>query len=298
MRARLNFSERRRRLRRRIAEGPCLRPAPVSDPVFARLAEMSGFDCGLLAGSMASLSVLGAPDLVLLTLDELTEQTRRICRASDLSLIVDADHGYGNALNVMRTVQELEAAGAAALTIEDTALPRPFGSAGAGLVSLQEGLGKIGAALAARSDPALMIMARTFAGRLADREEALERIRAYDRSGADALFLSGVESRALVEEVAATTSLPLCIGSAGPEVGDAAFLRHCGVRLWIHGPQPILAAMQAAQEAMAGLAADAAQELPGAGAARQLLAQVVRDEDFAEIARRFLAPEGASRSES
>src|SRR5690606_31740711 len=110
-------------LRRQIADGPCVRPAPVSDPVFARLAELTGFDSAMLAGSMASLSVLGAPDLVLLTLDELTEQVRRICRASDLALIVDADHGFGNVLNVMRTVQELEAAGAAALTIEDTALP-------------------------------------------------------------------------------------------------------------------------------------------------------------------------------
>src|SRR5439155_18065278 len=106
---------------------------------------------------------LGAPDLILLTLSEFAEQAYRINRAFDLPLLVDADHGYGNALNVMRTVHELETAGVAALTIEDTLLPRPFGPAGRALTSIEEGVGKIRAALAARQDPDLSIVGRTTA---------------------------------------------------------------------------------------------------------------------------------------
>ncbi len=103
-----------------------------------------------MGGSVAALTALGAPDIALLTLSELADQVRRTCRAGGLSVIVDADHGYGNALNVMRTVEELENAGAAALTIEDTLLPAAFGSSGAAeLISLDEGLGKVRAAVAA-----------------------------------------------------------------------------------------------------------------------------------------------------
>ena len=117
------LSERRERYRRVLAGDACVYPASVFDPMSARMAESLGYDVGMLAGSIASATVLGAPDLVVLTLTEFAEQIRRITRASSLSLMVDADHGYGNALNVMRTVEELETAGVAALTIEDTLLP-------------------------------------------------------------------------------------------------------------------------------------------------------------------------------
>jgi carboxyvinyl-carboxyphosphonate phosphorylmutase len=112
----------------------CVHPASVFDAMSARMAESLGFEVGMFAGSIASATVLGAPDLVVLTLTEFAEQIRRIARGSDLPLMVDADHGYGNALNVMRTVEELETAGVAALTIEDTVLPTPFGGQSEGLV--------------------------------------------------------------------------------------------------------------------------------------------------------------------
>ena len=103
----------------------------------------------MFAGSTGSLSVLGAPDLIVLTLTEFAEQAYRICRAGNLALLVDSDHGYGNALNVKRTVEELETAGVAALTIEDTLLPRPYGpSDKATLIPIEEGVGKMKAALA------------------------------------------------------------------------------------------------------------------------------------------------------
>src|SRR6195256_173656 len=115
----------------------------------------------MFGGSVASLAVLGDPDITLITLTEIAEQMRRMSRAAALPVLVDADHGYGNALNVSRTVQELEAAGAAGLPIEDTLLPKAYGQAKTQLISLEEGVGKMQAALDARSDPSLLIIGRT-----------------------------------------------------------------------------------------------------------------------------------------
>ena len=97
----------------------CVQPASVFDPLSGRIAEHLGFEIGLFAGSTASLTILGAPDLVLLTASELVQQAQRICRATKIPLLVDGDHGYGNALNVARTVEELANVGVAATTIED-----------------------------------------------------------------------------------------------------------------------------------------------------------------------------------
>src|SRR5271170_6687932 len=153
----MDWTDRRDRLRAIIAGPRCIYPGSVFDAISARIAEDLGFETGMFAGSIASFTVLGAPDLVVLTLTEFAEQIHRITRAGALPLLVDADHGYGNALSVMRTVQELEAAGVAALTIEDTLLPRAYGDGKVTLISLDEGLGKLRAALAARTDPSLVI---------------------------------------------------------------------------------------------------------------------------------------------
>ena len=133
----MNSRQRREQFRAILAGDQCVHPASVFDPISARIAEDLGFELAFMAGSMASATVLGAPDLAVLTLTEFAEQVRRICRAANISLVVDADHGYGNALNVKRTVEELESAGLAALTIEDSVLPQNFGKAkGEELISL------------------------------------------------------------------------------------------------------------------------------------------------------------------
>ena len=106
----MDWNERRARFREHMEGNTCLRPGSVFDPISARIAEDLGFEIGIFAGSVASLTVLGAPDLIVLTLKEFAEQAYRICRAGNLPLMVDADHGYGNALNVRRTVEELETA--------------------------------------------------------------------------------------------------------------------------------------------------------------------------------------------
>ena len=112
-----------RPISRDIEQQQCLHPASVFDPLSARIAEHLGFEFAMMAGSTASLTVLGAPDLVLLTATEFVQQAQRVCRAMSLPLLVDADHGYGNALNVARTIEELATVGVAAATIEDTNLP-------------------------------------------------------------------------------------------------------------------------------------------------------------------------------
>src|SRR5664279_4978922 len=154
----MHCTNRRERFRETIAGDACIHPGSVHDAISARIAEELGFEIGMFAGSIASFTVLGAPDLIVLTLTEFAAQAYRISRAGNLPLMVDADHGYGNALNVMRTVEELETSGVSGMSIEDTVLPRPFGATGdATLIPIAEGVGKMKAALAARRDPALVI---------------------------------------------------------------------------------------------------------------------------------------------
>src|SRR5258706_3644979 len=196
----MKHTQQRNKLRALLAGSKCLSPASVFDPLSARVAEAVGYEIGMLAGSVASNTTLGAPDLIVLTLTEFADQIRRIMRVSNLSLLVDADHGYGNALNVRRSVEECEHAGVSALTIEDTDLPRRFGKDKSDeLVSLQEMVGKLRAAVAARQDPSLVIVGRTSAIRFEDMERTAARVKAYAAAGVDALFLVGVEKLEEIE---------------------------------------------------------------------------------------------------
>src|SRR5213075_3184216 len=139
----MTFQKRRDALRLILTGSACVHPGSVYDAISIRIAEDRGFPLGMFGGSVASLAVLGDPDMALITLTELAEQMRRMSRAASLPVLVDADHGYGNALNVRRTVQELDEAGAAGLTIEDTLLPQAFGETRTQLISLDEGVGKM-----------------------------------------------------------------------------------------------------------------------------------------------------------
>ena len=191
----MHLSLRRERLRKHLAGGECVRPASVFDPVSARIADSLGFEFGMLGGSVASAVILGAPDLAVVTLTELADQCRRIARASDISLVVDADNGYGNALSVMRTVEELEDAGVSGMTIEDTALPQSYGRQGSEeLISVEEMTGKLRAAVRARRDPATVLIGRTHALAATSLDDAVERVKAIDATGVDAVFLLGVKS--------------------------------------------------------------------------------------------------------
>ena len=253
----MTFRKRREALRAILTGSVCIRAGSVYDPVSARIAEDLGFELGMFGGSVASLAILGDPDITLITLTELAEQMRRMSRASSLPVLVDADHGYGNALNVRRTVQELEAAGAAGLTIEDTLLPQAFGVAEPQLISLEEGVGKMKAALDGRSDAALVVMGRTGTrggGPSASSfEDCLARARAYDATGVDALFFTGLTTRRELEAIAAVTTRPIVLGNTQGELDDAAFLASQRVRIALQGHAPFAAATQAVYETLKAL---------------------------------------------
>jgi len=241
----MHWTERRERYRAILAGDACIHPGSVFDPISARIAEDLGFEVGMFAGSIASYTVLGAPDLIVLTLSEFAAQALRINRAGGLPLMVDADHGYGNALNVMRTVQELETAGVAALTIEDTRLPRGYGEAKPVLVSLEEGVGKMRAALAGRQDPALCVIGRTSAPSLTGTEDAIARARAYEAAGVDGLFFAGGMKRAQLDAIADAVRVPLLLGGVSGELADRDYLASRRVRIALQGHQPFAAAVQA-----------------------------------------------------
>ncbi|MET1078560.1 MAG: oxaloacetate decarboxylase [Pseudomonas sp.] len=228
----------------------CYHTASVFDPMSARIAADLGFEVGILGGSVASLQVLAAPDFAVITLSEFVEQAVRIGRVSRLPVIADADHGYGNALNVMRTVVELERAGIAALTIEDTLLPAKFGHKSTDLIPVEEAVGKIRAALEARVDPDLAIVARTNAAMLSV-EQVIHRTQAYQAAGADALCMVGVVDFEHLEQIASHLTVPLMLVTYGnPELRDNPRLARLGVRIVVNGHAAYFAAIKATYDCL------------------------------------------------
>jgi carboxyvinyl-carboxyphosphonate phosphorylmutase len=251
------FRKRREALRAILSGSRCVRPGSVYDAISVRIAEDLGFEVGMFGGSVASLAVLGDPDVTLITLTELAEQMRRMSRAASLPVLVDADHGYGNALNVRRTVQELEVAGAAGLTIEDTLLPQAYGADEPQLISIDEGVGKMKAALGARSDPALVVMGRTGTRgggpSAASLEDCVARAKAYEATGVDALFFTGLKTRDELEAITAISRLPIVLGNTQDELDDVQYLASRRVRIALQGHTPFAAATQAVHETLKAL---------------------------------------------
>jgi carboxyvinyl-carboxyphosphonate phosphorylmutase len=250
----MSHTEQRKRLRAMLNANMCVSPASVFDPLSARIAQAVGYELGILAGSVASNTTLAAPDLIVLTLTEFAEQIRRIMRASSISLLVDADHGYGNALNVMRTVEELEHSGVSAMSIEDTALPTRYGQPEGSdeLISTAEMVGKLKAAVAARKDPATVIAGRTAALKVEDTARTIERVKAYAACGVDCIFIIGVESLDQVKAVHDAARLPVIVGSAPASIKREEFAA-AGARILLQGHQPVAAAAKALRETYAHL---------------------------------------------
>lgn len=270
------YRQRREKLRAILSGPGCVRPGSVYDAVSIRIAEDLGFELGMFGGSVASLAVLGDPDIALITLTELAEQMRRMSRAASLPVLVDADHGYGNALNVRRTVQELETAGAAGLTIEDTLLPQAFGEAATRLISLEEGIGKMKAAVNGRGDPSLVIMARTGAASMTSLGDAVERARAYETTGVDALFFTGIKTRNELEAIAAATTLPIVLGGAPEEMAAPDYLAGQRVRIALAGHAPFAAATEAVYQTLKALRDGASPKQLKALAPAELTARLTR----------------------
>lgn len=281
----MRWTLRRERLRDLLAGDTCYHPASVFDPMSARIAKDLGFEMAMFAGSTASLTVLGAPDHIVLTLSEFADQGMRICRAADIPLVVDADHGYGNALNVMRTVEELEIAGISALTIEDTALPMAYGSPKTTqLLSIEEGVGKMRAALEARVDPSLIIIGRTSAMAISSAEDALQRAKAYEAAGVDALFMLGLKTHEDIEMLNSEVNIPIMLAG----FSDREFLGANGVRICLQGHHPIKASVQAIHETMSALRSGTAPGDLKNLASSDLMKAATRDDDYQRWIEEFL----------
>ena len=275
----MHWTDRRRRFRALLAGERCYHPGSVFDPISARIAEDLGFEIGMFAGSVASMTVLGAPDLIVLTLTEFAGQAYRINRAGNLPLMVDADHGYGNALNVKRTVEELETAGICGMSIEDTELPTPHGTTKPRLISIAEGVGKMKAALAGRQDPLLSIAGRTSAITITGLDDAIARGQAYEAAGVDALFFVGIRTRAELDAISAATRLPLIMGGVSGELTDLDYLSARRVRIALQGHQPFAAAVKAVHDTLKALRDGTAPSKLQGVASAELMKKVTRDDD-------------------
>ncbi len=207
-----------------------------------------------------------------------------------MPLFADADHGYGNALNVKRTVEELETAGVAALTIEDTVLPKPFEELETTrLIPIAEGVGKMRAALAGRQDPELVVVGRTSAPAVTDIEDTVARVRAYEAAGVDAVFLVGIKTRDQLEAVAEAVSVPILLGGVGPELADRDYLGAQGVRICLQGHQPFMAAVEAVYRTLKALREGAPPaDLEGV-ATGERMKQVTREGDYQGWMEAFLS---------
>jgi carboxyvinyl-carboxyphosphonate phosphorylmutase len=193
---------------------------------------------------------------------------------------VDADHGYGNALNVKRTVEELENAGVAALTIEDTDLPRPYGTQKPTLISIDEGIGKMKAALEGRSDSSLIIAGRSSAFSVTSIEDAVERAKQYESAGVDAMFFAGISTREELSAARDAISIPIMLGSVSKELEDKDFLSSMGVKVALQGHLPYMAGVKAVYEVMKALRSGTKpSELGGASQYSDLISRVTRENE-------------------
>ncbi|TAK82754.1 MAG: isocitrate lyase/PEP mutase family protein [Betaproteobacteria bacterium] len=237
------------------------------DAFTARMAAPAEFHAVYLGSFAAAASMCGLPDFGLLSATEMADHMRRLTSATHLPCIADADTGYGNALNVQRTVRLYEAAGVAAMHIEDQITPKKCGHiAGKQVIPAAEMVQKIRAAVAARQDPAFTIIARTDARAVTGLDDAIARCRAYADAGADALFVDAPET---VEEVArvgrelASTGKKLVFNAARtgktPPL-KASRVGELGFHIMIFPIEPLLAAYPVMKEVMAVIRRDGSPE--------------------------------------
>jgi oxaloacetate decarboxylase len=286
-----SVSQRRQSFRALLAANEALPAGSVFDAASARLAQAAGYRVGMFAGSVASAVVLGAPDLVVMTLTEFAEQARRVARGSDLPFMVDADHGYGNALNVRRTVEELETAGVSAIAVEDTLLPRAYSGPAADLIPRDEFRDKLRSAVAARVQPELVIIGRTQALRDGNMDETVARIAICNETRVDAIFIVGVSSIEQVRPLREATALPLIL-NALPSDSSAMDAASLGVRMYLQGHLPYYAAMNTLYECYKHLVATGDQStLPARVLPRELQATAMAETDHADWTKAYMGVE-------
>src|SRR6266545_860556 len=269
------------RLRALISKPGCLVAPGVADALAARLVSLEGFDAVYMTGFGTSLTRLGMPDVGLLTANEMIDNASRIVDASGLPVIADADTGYGNPINVRRTIRDYEKAGVAAIHIEDQVWPKRCGHlAGKRVIPTAEMVAKIKSACDARRDPDFAIITRTDAIAVEGLEAALERGERYREAGADMLFIEAPVGREEVERVARHfKGVPLLYNMAAsgktPDL-PADELGRLGFKLAIYPNWIILAAIPAMQSLL--------RELKSKGSIAHVRDKVATFKQFTEIA--------------
>ena len=284
------MSKARETFRQVLARNSCSLAANIFDPLSARIAHMLEYEVCVLSGSVGKVANLGVPDIVLSNMSDVVDHCRRITRIAEISLMVDAEDGFGNAVNVVRTVREMEAAGVSAIEIEDNFVPKRFGMANPGLVSKEEQVGKLKAAVAARTDPTTVIVARSAALGECPLEVALDRIMAYSDTGAEAVMLTGVRTREQIEAIHQVTPLPICVLSPPPDArNDEAFLSANGVRILMLGNPTFAVAVKAIYDSLKHLKEGGAlEDLRNLQAPPDLLRSVNRIDEFLQIQEEYL----------
>jgi 2-methylisocitrate lyase-like PEP mutase family enzyme len=258
----------RRRLRAAIADDDVVIAPGVFDGISASLASRVGFAAAYMTGAGVAASGFGLPDIGLLTQTEMVDRARMMVSVlGDVPLIADADTGYGAPLNVIRTVREYEAAGVGAIQLEDQAFPKKCGHLpDKELIDGREFVAKLSAALDARTDPDLVVIARTDARGPLGVDAAIDRANAYASAGADVIFVEapqGVDEIELIaKEVSAPLLINLVVGGMTP-IESTARLRDLGYAIAIHPSLPLGVAAYAMLTSLAELAGhDPAPLLP------------------------------------
>jgi len=280
----------REQFRSVLSRPTCTLAANIFDPLSASIAHMLEYEVCVLSGSVGKVANLGVPDGVLSNMSDVVDHCRRITRIADISLMVDAEDGFGNAVNVARTVREMEGAGVSAIEIEDNFVPNRFNVEDPGLISKEEQVGKLEAAVAARTDPTTVIVARSAALGLTSLDEALERIQAYSQTGAEALMLTGSSSREQLEAVHRVTTLPICVLSAPSDIrNDPDFLAATGVRILMLGNPTFAVAVKAIFDSLQHLKEGGSlEELGDRQATPDLLRSVNRTDEFLQWQQQYL----------
>ena len=280
----------RERFRTVLSRPDCTLAANIFDPLSARIAHMLDYEVCFLSGSVHKVANLAVPDIVLVNMSDLVDVCRRITRIADVSLMHDGEDGFGNAVNVVRSVKELEAAGVSAIEIEDSIPPTRFNQGSLGLFSQEEQVGKLEAAVAARTDPMTVIVSRTTALAEFSLDEALERIKAYSQTGVEAIRLAGLKTKEQLEAVHRITDLPLTVLSPPDNMmDDMDYLAANGVSILMAGNPAFGMAIQAIYDSFKHLKdGGSVDDLAPREADADLLRQVNRTDEFIKLQDQYL----------